>query len=50
MGLFPIKKFHRQENFEDTKGVTRNRKSKDRECNGQKRKGKGTNNNLQNTT
>jgi hypothetical protein len=35
------------ETFEDTKGVIRNHKSKDRKYNGQR---KGTNNDLQNTT
>jgi hypothetical protein len=36
---------------EDTKGPTTNRKSKkDRQCNGQKKTGKNTNNILQNTT
>ena len=39
-----------QEEFEDTKGVIRIRKwKKDRQYNGQKKKDKGTNNNLQNT-
>ena len=38
-----------QEEFEDTKGVIRIRKSKkDRQHNGQKNKDKGTNNDLQN--
>ena len=36
--------------FEDTKGVIRIRKSKDRQHNGQKKKDKRTNNDLQNTT
>jgi len=45
--------------FEDTKGILRGRKfeegqtiqwPKDRQYNGQKKKDKGTNNNLQNTT
>jgi hypothetical protein len=37
--------------LEDTKGVTRSRKSKkDRQYNGQKRKYKGTNNDLQTRT
>jgi hypothetical protein len=36
------------EEFEDTKGVTRIRKSKNRQHNGQKKKYKRTNNNLQN--
>ena len=35
---------------EDTKGVTRIRKSKDRQHNGQKKKDKRTNNDLQNMT
>ena len=35
--------------FEDTKGVIRIYKSKDRQHKGQKRKDKRTNNNLQNT-
>ena len=41
------------EKFEESKGVTRNRKSKkDRQCNGQKKKGQTdkTNNDVQNTT
>ena len=39
-----------QEKFEDTKGVIRIRKSKkNRQHNGQKKKDKGTNNDLQNT-
>ena len=37
-----------QEEFEDTKGVIRIRKSKNRRYNGQKKKYKGTNNDLQN--
>jgi len=37
-----------QEEFEDTKGVITTCKSKDRQHNGQKKKGKHTNNNLQN--
>jgi hypothetical protein len=36
--------------FEDTKGVIRIRNSKDRKHNGQKKKDKRTNNNLQNIT
>ena len=36
--------------FEDTTGIIRDRKSKDRQCNGQKKKDKGTNNDLHNTT
>ena len=36
-----------EEEFEDTKGVIRIRKSKDRHHNGQKNKTKGTNNDLQ---
>jgi len=40
-----------QEEFEDTKGVIRSRKSKkNRQYNGQKKKDKRTNNDLQNTT
>jgi len=35
-----------QEEFEDTKGVIRIRKSKDKQHNGQKKKYKRTNNNL----
>ena len=35
------------EEFEDTKGVTRNGKSKNRQRNGQRRKDKQTNNDLQ---
>ena len=41
------------EKFEESKGVTSNRKSKkDRQCNGQKKKGQTdkTNNDVQNTT
>ena len=38
-----------EKRFENTKGVIRSRKSKDRQYNGQK-KDKRTNNNLQNTT
>ena len=41
------------EKFEESKGITRNRKSKkDRQCNGQKKKGQTdkTNNDVQNTT
>jgi hypothetical protein len=38
------------EEFEDTKGVIIIRKSKDRQHNGQKRKNKSTNNDLQNIT
>ena len=37
-----------QEEFEDTKGVIRIRKSKDRKHNGRKKKDKKTNNDLQN--
>jgi len=36
------------EEFEDTKGVIRIRKSKDRQHNGQKKKDKRTNNDIQN--
>jgi len=39
-----------QEEFEDTEVVIRIRKSKNRQHNGQKKKHKRTNNNLQNTT
>jgi hypothetical protein len=39
-----------QEEFEDTKGVSRIRKSKDRQHNGQKKNDKMTNNDLHNTT
>ena len=39
-----------QEGFEDTKGVIRIRKSKDRQDNGQKKKNKRTNNDLKKTT
>jgi hypothetical protein len=39
-----------KEKSEDTKGVIRIRKSKDRQHNGQKKKDKRTNNDLQNTT
>jgi hypothetical protein len=38
------------EEFEDTKGVIRIRKSTDRQHNGKKKKDKRTNNDLQNTT
>ena len=38
------------EQFEDTKEVIRIRKSKERQHNGEKKKGKGTNNVLQNIT
>jgi hypothetical protein len=38
------------EELEDTKGVIRVRKSKDRQHNGQKKKDNRTNNDLQNTT
>jgi hypothetical protein len=41
---------HYLEEFEDTKGVIRTRKSKDRQRNCQKKKGKRTNNDLQKTT
>ena len=36
--------------FKDTNGIIRSRKSKDRQYNGQKKKDKRTNNDLQNTT
>jgi hypothetical protein len=39
-----------QEEFEDTKEVSRIRKSKDRQHNGQKKNDKMTNNDLHNTT
>ena len=39
-----------QEELEDTKGVIRSRKSKDAPPNGQKKKNKSTNNDLQNIT
>jgi hypothetical protein len=42
--------FSLKEEFEDTKGVIRSRKSKDRQYNDQKKKDKRTNNDLQNTT
>jgi hypothetical protein len=38
------------EEFEDTKEVIRIRKTKNRKCNGQKKKDKGTNNDQQNIT
>jgi hypothetical protein len=41
---------HDLEEFEDTKGVIRTRKPKDRQRNCQKKKGKRTNNDLQKTT
>ena len=44
------KQFCLEEKSEDTKGVIRSRKSKDRKCNGQMKKDKGTNNELQNIT
>jgi hypothetical protein len=40
----------KKEEFEDTKGVIRIRKSKDRQHNDPKKKDKLTNNDLQNTT
>ena len=42
--------FKTEEEFEDTKGVIRIRKSKDRQHNGQKKRDRRTNNDLQNTT
>jgi hypothetical protein len=39
-----------KEQFEDTKGVNRRRKSKDRQYNDQQKKYKGTNNDIQNNT
>ena len=42
-------KEYMQEEFEDTKGVIRIRKSKDRQHNDQKKKDKRTSNDLQNT-
>ena len=39
---------HDQDEFEDTKGVIRMRKSKDTQHNGQKKKDKRTNNDIQN--
>ena len=42
--------FKTEEEFEDTKGVIRIRKSKDRQHNGQKKRDKRTNNDLRNTT
>ena len=39
-----------KEKFEDTKGVIRNRKWKDRQYNGQKKKDKQPLNDIQNTT
>jgi len=38
------------ENFEDTKGALRSRKSEDRQYNGQKKKDKRTNSDLRNAT
>ena len=38
-----------KEEFKDTKGVIRSRKSKDRQHNGQKKRDKEINNDLQNT-
>jgi hypothetical protein len=46
--LFTLK--HNTEEFEDTKGVIRILKSKDRQHNGQKKKYKSTNNDLQTIT
>ena len=55
--MFPISSDHVifwtyifKEMFEDTKGVIRSRKSKERQYNGQKKKDKRTNNGLQNIT
>ena len=46
-----INKKHNLRKFDDIKGVIRIRKSKDRQCNGQKeKKDKRINNNLQNIT
>jgi hypothetical protein len=39
-----------KEKFEDTKGVIRSRKRKDRQHNGQKKEDKRTSNDLQNTS
>jgi hypothetical protein len=39
-----------QGKFEDTKGLIRSRKMKDRQYNGQRKKGKRTNNYLRNIT
>lgn len=39
-----------EEQFEDTKGVTRNRKSKERQHKGQRRRDQESNNDLQSTT
>ena len=47
--LLELTQWDNQEEFEDTKGEIRNRKSKkNRQHNGQKKKYKGTNNDLQN--
>ena len=48
--VVPTKKDILYEEFEDTKGVIRIRKSKDRQHNGQKKKDKRTNNDLHNIT
>jgi hypothetical protein len=49
--LITVQTFFFIEEFEDTKGVIRIRKSKkNRQHNGQNKKDKRTNNNLQNTT
>jgi hypothetical protein len=49
--IYQNKSVSRLEEFEDSKGVIRNRKSKnDRQYNGQKKKEIGTKNELQNTT
>ena len=45
--IYPIRGEHSQEEFAYTKGVIRIRKSKDRQRNGQKKKYKRTNNDLQ---
>jgi hypothetical protein len=41
---------YRKKSFENSKGVARSRKSKDRQDNGQRNEDKRTNNDLQNTT
>jgi hypothetical protein len=48
--LFHKESYVKQEKFEDTKGIIRICKSKDRQHNGQKKKDERTNNDLQNIT
>ena len=46
--IYIVQGQHLKEEFEDTKGVIKMCKLKNRQHNGQKKKYKGTNNNLQN--